>query len=134
MTLTRYRHRPPVRSGQQVFAYRNLHRAGWSLRATDGEHAGLVVAHAGEVIIGGARFVVRESGRQRVLREHRKNVHAGVIGGVLFEEDFHPDVRVTYDPYRWGTFVNAETGEPITEAVKVYLDPNGKAWAQGVGY
>jgi hypothetical protein len=121
-----------VLPGQQVFAYRNLHTGMWSLMAVDGEHAGRIVAHASEVTISAPRFVVRESGRLRVIREGKKNVHAGVRGFVSGKRPMSAPVRVTYNPYRLGAFVNAETGESVSEATRVHLDSNGKAWAQGV--
>jgi hypothetical protein len=43
-------------------------------------HNGRIVGYAEAVILTDVEFRVRESGRQRVLRERRKNVHAFVVG------------------------------------------------------
>src|SRR5262245_48340703 len=85
--------------------YRNLNRGGWSIRL----HGGRVVGHVAAVVAEGCRFVVRESGRKRVLRDKQRNVHAWVIGRVIALEDVpHLEaegwVRVTYSPYREGYF------------------------------
>jgi hypothetical protein len=58
---------------------------------------------------------VSEAGRQRVLREKRKNVHAGVKGTRVFRipnKDslfFQP---AYYNPYKYETFVD-RFGKPI---------------------
>lgn len=44
---------------------------------------GKVIAHAQELVVADAEFVVREAGRLRVIEEQRKNVHAGVVGRVV---------------------------------------------------
>ena len=58
--------------------YRNLHKGCWSIK----EKGGKVVAHAEQAIMYHVTPVVNESGRQRVLREKRKNVHAYLEGQV----------------------------------------------------
>lgn len=121
--------------GQQIFAYRNLHMAMWSLMALDGKDAGRVVGHATELTISAPRFVVREAGRQRVIREGKKNVHAGIRGYIAVAEQEHhleTHTRVTYNPYRAGVFVVAETEQPVREASRARLDRYGKAWASEV--
>jgi hypothetical protein len=64
----------------KVYVYYNLHKHCLSVKATQGEHANLVIAHAKSVQLGDVRFKVSEAGRQRVLREKAKNVHAGLVG------------------------------------------------------
>lgn len=46
----------------------------------DGEHKGRVIGYAKAVTLRDAHTVVSEAGRQRVLREKRKNVHAYIDG------------------------------------------------------
>jgi hypothetical protein len=117
-----------IKPGRKVFAYRNLHHDVWSI-----QQDGLVVAHADEALIENARFTVAEKGRQKVIREGRKNVHAGVRGtwahGMLMATGGWV-TRVSYNPYRAGYFYDAESGEPIHQAQRVHLDAYGKAWAQ----
>ena len=63
--------------------YFNLRRKCFSVR-----RGGVVQAHASCILIHEPRFVDQEGGRQRVLREKRKNVHAFVVG--------EPDSIVTF--------------------------------------
>jgi hypothetical protein len=99
----------------KVFVYFNLHKKVWSVKALEGENKGRVVAHADIVQLANARPKVSEAGRQRVLREQRKNVHAGVVGEWLtgLPEDawLSDPVFPTYNPYKYSTFVDRETGE-----------------------
>jgi len=103
--------------------YRNLHRKCWSVR---GRRSGLVQAHEDTVVLLDAEFRVSEAGRQRVLAERKKNVHAYVRGTL---SDRRPRTaglrRARYNPYEAGTFTDAETGEPVTRAAFVVLTAQG---------
>lgn len=132
----------------KVRAYRNLHQKCWSLKYRD--HP---VHHASEVTLEDVRFVVQPSGRARVRREKRKNVHAFVEGqtGVVviprptvFRASLVTDAitrwgapqRLHYDPYRDdvdGFFVTVPCEPvPVKCAELVFLDRNGRAWGWGV--
>lgn len=109
----------------RVFVYWNLHRDCYSVRALTGPDRGRVVHHAAQVEIAEATLRVSEAGRQRVLRDRRKNVHAGIVGRLA---QWWPDVpptpiiggaRVRYNPYTLATFVDAGTSEPVTGAARV---------------
>lgn len=119
--------------GDVVAVYRNIRGTGfdtWSLKARTGKFAGKVVGHADEVLLRDVTFHVSEKGRQRVLAEGRKNVHAFAIGRLGLDGEIipFPDTGVHYNPYRDASFVD-DTGEPIASAKKAFLDPNGKVWA-----
>ena len=64
----------------KVFVYFNLHKKCFSIKALEGAMKGRVVAHRDNVLLFHATFKVSQAGRERVLREKRKNVHAGVCG------------------------------------------------------
>lgn len=64
----------------RVRVYYNLNRAVWSIKAMEGEFKGKVIGYADSVVLSDAHTVVSEAGRQRVLRERRKNVHAYIDG------------------------------------------------------
>ena len=84
--------------GREVFVYRNLHKNCWSLRDVKTRR---VIAHASSLWLCNAKFKVSEAGRQRVLSEKRKNVHAGVVGIVMHEPDRVCGFRrVSYNPYK----------------------------------
>jgi len=104
----------------RVFVYFNLHRKCWSIKALEGENKGRVIGHAKGVYLSDVRPKVSEAGRQRVLREKRKNVHAGLTGNLMCVTDdsnlwrrypyigsYHHTLgatRITYNPYRCGHF------------------------------
>ena len=87
---------------QEVEVYRNLHRNCWSIRDAKSK---LVLGYADDVTLSDAYFVVNESGRQRVLRDKKKNVHAFVRGRILFTDVPCTGTKVTYNPYKFGSFV-----------------------------
>ena len=83
----------------------------------------LVIAHMNLVALENVEFKVSEAGRQRVLREKRKNVHAGVIGYICETTLDSSQVRILYDPYKAGDFLNE--GAPIKVAKKVLFSTSG---------
>ena len=102
----------------RVFVYRNLHKNCWSVKALEGENKGRVIRHAQSVMLSNCTFKVSEAGRQRVLRERSKNVHAGVVGQLVSSDVdvvYMPhSVPVTYNPYKYSTFVNVnDEGVPV---------------------
>lgn len=106
----------------KVFVYFNLHKKLFSIKSMEGENKGKVIGHSPAVVLDNVKFKVSEAGRQRVIREQRKNVHAGVIGYlneqgirlVLATRDL--TTKVTYNPYLYESFVNADTFEPVLAA------------------
>ena len=64
----------------RVQVYRNLNNGLISIQDLS---TGLVLGHASAVDLQRATFIVREAGRQQVLKEKRKNVHAFVRGKVV---------------------------------------------------
>jgi hypothetical protein len=96
----------------KVFAYRNLHRKGvvWSIRDLS---LGRVVDRTPVAYFKDVELRVSEAGRQRVLRDKQKNVHAGVKGTRITEL---PEglvwFPVSYNPYKAATFIDA-AGAPV---------------------
>ena len=108
----------------RVQVYYNLHKKCLSVR-----HKGKVIEHAQEVTLTDARFHVQQAGRERVLKQKRKNVHA-YISGKLKETFWFTQApkyiwtakqRVTYNPYKYKNFVNKKTLEPVTSAEVVHI-------------
>jgi hypothetical protein len=93
----------------KVFVYYNLHKHLWSIKALEGENKGRVTAHRPTVWLTNAVPKVSKAGRQRVIKEQRKNVHAGIVGhwrdADISEMLSDYKVAVTYDPYKHETFV-----------------------------
>ena len=94
---------------KKVFVYKNLHRDCWSVKQD-----GLVKAHADEIEMWECSFRVNQKGREKVLNEKRKNVHAGILGRI---SDVGTTVmvgtEVTYNPYKYNSFVDKNTEYPI---------------------
>lgn len=106
----------------RVYVYFNLHKNLWSVRALEGENKGRVIQHASEVYLSDCTFKVSEAGRQRVLREMQRNVHAGVTGDLADRPPrTAPSDRITYNPYKHATFVRADSLEPVHRAAGVLL-------------
>ena len=100
----------------KVFVYFNLHKRLFSVKSLEGANKGRVIGHSHSIVLGHTQFKVSEAGRQRVLRERKKNVHAGVAGTLIdvgtIGEMFKGDV-VTYNPYKYNTFVKKFTNNPV---------------------
>jgi hypothetical protein len=123
----------------RVFVYFNLHKKCFSIKALEGDRKGRVIAHSDTVVLEGCKLLVSEAGRQRVLREKRKNVHAGVSGTwinyctnrVDNYFDFLSMVgrQVTYNPYKYSSFVIKATEQVVDKAdvvgMKVFADAEG---------
>ena len=97
----------------KFYVYFNLHKDCFSVK-----HKGRVTAHFTHAILTGCQFKVSQAGRDRVLREKRKNVHAYVACDTVeaFDPQLDTGERVTYNPYAGPTFTVADTGEPVTGA------------------
>ncbi len=110
-----------------VFIYRNLTKGCWSIKDTKTNR---VVGHADSIRLVNCRFKVSEAGRQRVIRERKKYVHAGVVGMLTSENstiDSWSPVR--YNPYMTATFVDL-SGNAVHTASAVLLDNNGKVYME----
>jgi hypothetical protein len=108
----------------KVFVYFNLHKKVWSVRD---QKTRKVIAHLQSVYIKDATFKVSEAGRQRVLAEKKKNVHAGVEGYLYYPDHYEVlalleyGTQVSYNPYKASTFVRKESGLPVQHSALVLL-------------
>lgn len=101
--FTAYKERT-IAEGQRVKVYRNLHKDTYSIAdATSGK----VLGHADAITLKTASLKVSEAGRQRVLRERKKNVHAFVIGNIVSLSGDKQAQRheAYYNPYKTAQFV-----------------------------
>lgn len=110
--------------GLKVFVYFNLHKKMFSVRNLK---TNLVIAHVNQISLSNALFKVSEVGRQRVLRERVKNVHAGVVGFISLK-DLECPKQATYNPYKYTGFVNKDSLEVLSNAdyVKMSTQLGGK--------
>jgi hypothetical protein len=124
----------------KVFVYYNLHKHCLSVRAQEGLSKGRIVLHAQALTLRNVSFRVSEAGRQRVLRERCKNVHAGLLGQLWDWVPLQPKLaglesnpllpswrffenqcrthrtQVTYDPYKFESFVTKLNEIPVFNA------------------
>lgn len=116
---TRYK----LNLNKPVFVYKNLHRDCWSVKQD-----GLVKTHAQNITMHSCTFKVNQNGREKVLTEKRKNVHAGVLGYIekwidLDWEKNHSTARpVTYNPYKYKNFVDKDTEQMVDYSIAVKLE------------
>lgn len=109
----------------KVKVYYNLHKHCFSIVSLEkGENYGRVVAHRQVITLSDVTFKVSEAGRQRVLRENRKNVHAYVIGQLVenIELPQGNTVAITYNPYKFNSFVTLDGFTPVHQAKLTHLE------------
>jgi hypothetical protein len=125
---------PPEGTQLSVTVYRNLHKACWSVKD---RYTGKVIALLEEVLLsGGVTFHVSAAGRERVLAQRVKNVHAGVRGRWKTEKSpppftLHNPRRVRYNPYTHPYFTDEDLS-PVSSAHSVHLRRDGSVWATGI--
>ena len=123
----------------RVEVYFNLHKYIWSVRSAK---TGRVILHTDKVHIRNPEFVVRQAGRERVLREGKKNVHAFVRGEATYFDDFDPDHHpnyldytlddfdyenrpmldiIGYNPYKYVGFVKMPDEKLVRNADRAYM-------------
>ena len=91
---------------QTVRIYFNLHKKLFSVQEKI-NGVWKVVAHKKDVLLSDVTFKISEAGRQRVLRERRKNVHGYVMGTeILSDAKIICDTLVRYNPYKNDSFVD----------------------------
>ena len=109
-------------TGKKVMVYYNLHKHTFSVT-----YNSKVIMHADYVKLRDVEFRVRKGGKERVRDEERKNVHAFVIGKLVDYCKFpcnnipkeSNDNVVTYNPYKYDSFVYKGTEEPVYKAKEV---------------
>ncbi|WP_055106238.1 hypothetical protein [Paenibacillus ihumii] len=98
-----------VEDGQKVLIAFHLHKQCFSIRLASTRK---VAGYTDRIVVSDVRFPVSPSGRLRVLRERRKNVHAFVLG--KYEQEMQNLSRLHfreayYNPYQVSGFVDRET-------------------------
>lgn len=106
-----------VDPSRPVEVYRNLHKSCLSVRQD-----GIVRCHAsGSVCLYDAKFVVRQGGREKVLREKKKNVHAFIKGYARSARDTYSLLDfewngVYYNPYSCEYFKDIDADRYVDSA------------------
>lgn len=116
----------------KVFVYRNLHRNTFSVKALEGQEKGKVIQYLSDLYLSEGVFKVSRAGRLRVLRDKRKNVHAGCQGKLLScIDDTHYALswaEVTYNPYKYDSFVFKDNTEIKVDKFKYCHMKDNRVW------
>ena len=117
----------------KVAIYRNLHKNCLSVQSRERVDYGKVIAYCKSIFVKRPKFIVREKGRLKVLKESRKNVHAFIVGECPSLELWswlrdikmggNPTTKVFYNPYKYSTFVDKD-GNPVHKARAVLVNTN----------
>tara|TARA_R100001230_G_C5540709_1_gene71509 strand:+ start:101 stop:532 length:432 start_codon:yes stop_codon:yes gene_type:complete len=100
-----------------VEVYKNLNRDCFSVR-----QGRIVRFHTKIICLKDVTYKVSEAGRQRVLKEKRKNVHAFVVGTICHSEEVwkeklpFPAAWVSYNPYKNDSFYVVGDGEKVRKS------------------
>jgi hypothetical protein len=100
----------------QFKIYRNLHKDCFSVLKYNKEKKGYrLFAHEKNLVCSEVNFTISKAGRNRVLLEKKKNVHAFVIckNYITFVDEPTLGDQVYYNPYKMETFQVRATEEPI---------------------
>lgn len=103
---------------KKVRCYYNLHKNLLSVQEKV-NNRWKVVKHVQEIALRNVQFKVSAAGRERVLRERRKNVHAFVEGEEIpfVPKSFCYHDEISYNPYKHETFVvSNHYNKPVDEA------------------
>ncbi len=120
----------------RVFVYKNLHNGAFSVRDVS---TGKVIAHAKQLVLRDCVFKVSEAGRQRVIRDRQRNIHAGVEGDLVIDpyeieeamvklrtrwplDDSHYHRKVSYNPYHCASFTDEDGWHILTADVAWFVD------------
>lgn len=104
----------------RVEVYYNVHKDCLSYRRPGGR-----VQHAQAVTLENVTFAVQPAGQAKSRQLGKKTVHAFVRGELVALDDEATPIldaqRVTYNPFRYDSFVECQTGAPITSCKRVTI-------------
>lgn len=114
-----------LKTAKQVFVYRNIRKSKdsytYSVKGPNG-----VEKYVTDLILTNPELKVSAGGRERVRKEKTKNVHAGIRGEIANQNAGRFDWKpVTYDPYKYDSFVYRDSKEPVNKPDAVLLTPKG---------
>ena len=108
----------------RVDVYFNIRKNKLSVKSREPLHYGKVINHVDTILLDDCTFIVQKAGRNRVLKEKRKNVHAFVRGNICRKENLIKSANcrvVKYNPYLYGSFVYEDSEEPVNKAELVAI-------------
>lgn len=133
LTITYFenlKHKPIKKNTNLVRVYWNLNKKCWSVCSK--ENGNKLLYHTDKFYLSNCFFVVSQKGRERVLREKRKNVHAYVEG--FFDNNLpvprksSKTKQITYNPYIASFFFDKKTFEKKEMAKHCWFEKNGEVY------
>ena len=106
--------------------YRNLHKGCFSVQKYIPNKGYRVVDHISDnITLYGCTFKVYQSGREKVLREKQKNVHA-YVEFTSYENgvQLHSETQPYYNPYKFDAFVSSITQKPLNKTYTIQVKNN----------
>lgn len=88
----------------KVRVYRNLNKKCLSVQSWVEGKGWRVTDHVQKIFLDDASFQVSQAGRNRVLKQQKKNVHAFIIGKRVDAPKKNPVELVKYNPYHSPNF------------------------------
>jgi hypothetical protein len=120
----------PMFTPFRVRVYRNLNKKCWSVLHKVKGKGWRLLQHLDCFYLHDATFKVYESGRQRVLKERVKNVHAYVEGYIGFPDNLSYCIlnkEIRYNPYECDKFYTDDL-RTFPESIKlIHFTAEGKA-------
>lgn len=121
MYITPFKRRK-IDASLPVYIYRNITRGDGVWYSV--KQRGVVVGHCREITLSNVSFIVNKSGRNRTLRTRVKNVHAFVCGLIIGPSNRRNLIRVSYNPYKYKSFVTND-GLSVHTATVAVLNSRG---------
>jgi hypothetical protein len=114
--------------GQQTRIYRNLNNGRMSIQAKVGKigKSWKVVGHVLDCVLIDVKFHVSEATRQKVIRLHRRTVHAWGQGTLIGVSDpaIYALIDLSYNPYVSGSFLERGTTNKISHCKYLVVRDN----------
>ena len=110
----------------KIKLYRNLHKNCFSVVSRETNR---VILHTDSILISDVIPRVSEKGRQRVLEERVKNVHARLFANIATTSPTKltldmPFREITYNPYLYSTFVYKDDLSEFTGCKTMLCEDN----------
>lgn len=107
-----------------IRVYKNLHKNCYSIQQKI-NNTWKVIEYSNEIILENCSFKIYENGRQKVIKEKRKNVHAFICGEKLNlnskQININNLVTISYNPYYSDSFYIKDSKEKIKSAKIIIL-------------
>lgn len=109
--------------------YRNLHKGNFSIQSYKPEKKGYrVTDRCSTMLLVDCKLSVSQYGRNKVLEEKRKNVHAFVKPNSFMELSEQLNVEnmreIYYNPYKFDSFVYKDTGVKVENVKHIIAQDN----------